>query len=67
MELVIILGTGGTENCESIRLIILRPGFYSHLSFGHWLKFLTNLANLTNLLSRNLVIKTQLKHELGPV
>ena len=29
-------------------------GFNFHQSFGQWLKFLANLANLTNLLSRNL-------------
>ena len=39
---------------ESIRLIILGPGFNSCQSFGQWLKVLTNLTNLTNLLSHNL-------------
>ena len=35
---------------ESIRLIILGPGF----NFGQWLKVLANLTNLANLFSRNL-------------
>ena len=39
---------------ESIRLIILGPGFNSHQSFGQWLKVLANLANLANLFTRNL-------------
>ena len=44
---------------ESIRLIIVGPGFNSHQSFGQCLNFLANLTNLTNLSSRNLG-KTQL-------
>ena len=39
---------------ESIRLIILGPGFNSHPSFGQWLKVLANLANLANLFTRYL-------------
>ena len=39
---------------ESIRLIILGPGFNSHQIFGQWLKVLTNLTNLANLFTRNL-------------
>ena len=39
---------------ESIRLIILGPGFNSHQSFGQWLKVLANLTNLANLFTRNL-------------
>ena len=39
---------------ESIRLIILGPGFNSHQSFGQQLEVLGNLANLTDLFSCNL-------------
>ena len=45
---------------ESIRLIILGHGFNSHPSFGQWLKFLTNLANL---ISHNLEKTQRLKSE----
>ena len=73
MKLVIAWVIGGTESSmaylgkyqaynpiwESIRLIILGPGFNSQQTFGQWLKFLTNLTNLTKLLSHSLG-KTQL-------
>ena len=39
---------------ESVRLIIVGPGFNSHQSFGQWLKVLANLTNLANLFTRNL-------------
>ena len=46
---------------ESIRLIILVPGFNSHQSFDQWLKVLANLTNLANLVPNNLG-KTEMSH-----
>ena len=48
-------GTGVTESSVAyLGEHQTYTGFNSHQSFGQWLKFLANLANLTNVLSRNL-------------
>ena len=55
MELVIVWGTGGTENSVAYlgehQIYNFSSQFNSHQSFGQWLKV---LANLTNLFSRDL-------------
>ena len=58
MELVIVWGSGGTES--SVAYLVehqtYNPRAWIQLppSFGQWSKFVANLANLLNLLSRNL-------------